>query len=176
MRSRFEHTSALLDMAESLYKGIQQPLEEEAMSPPTLLYELKFAKCVYHHHRGVLGLHTNDPNAGLVNFRTCAKNLRVLLDEEAKRSNSMLGVVLNELGNAYLQLGMTLEATDTLKESVAMLKGLRDTSNDLITMPQINLAFAYWVDRKLDEASSLFTQALDDRIEELGAEDTSSFP
>ena len=176
MRSRFEQTSSLLDMAESLYNGIQQPLKEEAMSPSTLLYELKYAKCIYHHHRGVLGLHTNDPKAGLVNFEPCVRTLRVLLDEEAKRSNSLLGVVLNELGNAYLQLGMIEEATETLNESVTMLEGLKDTTKALVTMPQINLAFAYWVGKRLDEASSLFHQTLQDRFDELGVGDTSSFP
>jgi len=163
-------------MAKCLYDGVRQSPDEEAMSPLTLLYELKFAKCVYHHHRGVLGLHTNDPNAGLVNFTTCATTLRVLLDEEAKRSNSLLGVVLNELGNAYLQLWRIPEAIKTFNESVTMLQGLKDTTRNLVTMPQINLAFAYWVDGRLDEASTLFAQTLKDRFEELGVKDTSSFP
>jgi|SRR5579871_994728 len=176
MRSRFEHTSSLLDMAESLYKGIQQPLKEESISPSTLLGELRFARCVYHHHRGVLGLHTNDPNAGLVNLIPCANDLRELLDEEAKRSNSLLGVVLNELGNAYLQLGLIQNAITTFNESIVMLKGLKDSTKNLVTMPQINLAFAYWIDGCLDEASSLFDQALNDRFEELGVDDRSSFP
>lgn len=175
MRSRFEHTRSLLDMAESLCKGIQQPLVEESMSPSTLRYELELAKCVYHHHRGGLGLHTNDPNAARVNLEPCAMKLQMLLDEEARRSNSLLGVVFNELGNAYLQLGKTLTAIETFNRSVTMLQSLRFTTKNLVTMPQINLAFAYWVDGRLDDASSLFKQALNDRFEELGVKDTSSF-
>lgn len=173
MRSRFEYTCSFLDMAESLYEGIQQL--GEAASPSTLLYELEFATCIYHHHRGVLGLHTNNPTAALVDFGTCAKVLRVFLRDESERSNLLLGVVLNELGNAYLQLWKLPEAINSLNESVTILQGLNNTTKNLTTMPQINLAFAYWVDGNLNEASSLFVQTLKDRFKELGVEDTSSF-
>ncbi|KAI4126161.1 MAG: hypothetical protein LQ341_006907 [Variospora aurantia] len=128
----------------------------------------------FHHHRGELSLHTNQPKLSLSSYSTFIQMLREQIGDQPRGTDQSLGVALNELGCAHLQNANCSEAEDCFKKSLIRL--VLSTAQQISTsMPLINLAFAYWLQGHFPKASSTFQQALEDREETYGVNDKTSF-
>ncbi|PVH80610.1 hypothetical protein DL98DRAFT_654560 [Cadophora sp. DSE1049] len=157
-------TSPILDMAQSIGEALQSDQTTGAQHP-NLDVELRTLLRLFHHHRGVIGLHTNRPEQSLTHFKTFTKMLQDVAgaDKTEGGNDQSLGVAWNELGNAYLQNHHYDQAEE-----------LSGSTKISINMPLINLAFCYWLQGRLDESGNLFQEALTDREKEYGVDDKTS--
>lgn len=142
-----------------------------------LAQELKVLLRLFHHHWGVIGLHTNRPKESLSHFQEFTEMLRQELgtDKPVAGKDQSLGVAWNELGNAYLQNEAHAEAEDCFLKSIDALRTLSKSTELSISMPLINLAFCHWIQGHLEESSAEFAQALTAREKEYGSNDKTSF-
>jgi tetratricopeptide (TPR) repeat protein len=138
-------------------------------------FDLQMIDATFHYRRGELGLHINDREHPLPDFLTCVQHLDKLLDDEAKKADSLFGVTVNELGCAYLMNWDDERGLAEFERAVAILKNLKHPSAQETTMAQINVGFVYGHLGRYDEASAIFEAALKDRRAELGEDDYSSF-
>lgn len=111
----------------------------------------------------------------LSSYRTFIQMLRDQIGDKPRHKDQSLGVAWNELGCAYMQNDDPKEAEICLKKSIDALGALEDVTRISISMPLINLAFAYWLQDRLTEAASTFEEALADREKEYGPNDRQSF-
>ncbi len=129
----------------------------------------------FHHHRGELSLHTNQPKLSLSSYNTFIQMLREQVGDQPRGKDQSLGVAWNELGCAYLQNDTPLDAGECFKKSIDPLGALEGATRISISMPLINLAFAYWLEGRFEDAASTFQDALVDREKEYGLNDETSF-
>lgn len=175
MRSSFAETPSLLNMAQVLYEALQQDSAAAKSRNLQLKHEFESLVRISHHHRGVLGLHNNKPELSLPNFQSFNNMLREKFGDKSSGTDQSLGVSWNELGNAFLQNKAWKEAKDCFLKSIDALAALDGSTRITISMPLINLAFAYWLEGQLDEAAKTFQDALNNREAEYGVDDKTSF-
>ncbi|KAL8791633.1 MAG: hypothetical protein Q9195_005782 [Heterodermia aff. obscurata] len=165
-----------LDMGEALCASLSSGRERDENSNEELHYQLKNLSRMFHHHRGVIGLHINTPKDSLSQFQIFTDMLISQFgDTHEGGTDQSLGVAWNELGNAFLQNGMWDQAEEAFMKSINALKGLEGATKISISMPLINLAFNHWLQGRLDEAAADFEEALEDREIEYGIDDKTSF-
>jgi tetratricopeptide (TPR) repeat protein len=169
-------TTSLLDMARSMCESLQKG--EKLLTPGyrILNEELETLLRLFHHHHGVIGLHTNRPKQSLTHFIQLTDMLQKKLGGNKTQggNDQSLGVAWNELGNAYLQNDAYAEAEDCFLKSIHALRSLTNSTKISINMPLINLAFCHWLQGDLDKSESVFQESLEDREREYGVNDTTS--
>ncbi|KAJ5163160.1 uncharacterized protein N7500_004990 [Penicillium coprophilum] len=138
-------------------------------------HELQMIDANFHYCRGELGLHINNREHPLPDFSQCVKQLDTLLDDDAKKADSLFGVAVNELGCAYLMNWKNDEGLIEFERAVTILQNLCHPSAQEITMGQINVGFVYGYLGRYDEALQIFEVALKERHIKLGRDDYSSF-
>lgn len=176
MRADFMETPNLLEMGESMCEALQKGNEEAHITDSELNEQLQTLRRVVYFHRGSLFLHTNKPGESLTNLREFNNMLRERFGDTVSSGKDLsLGVSWNELGNAILQNNDGKGAQECYIKSIDALAALDGATRISITMPLINLGFAYWVQGRLDEAAATFQGALEDREKEYGADDKGSF-
>ena len=175
MRGRFDDTIPLLYLAELMCDAFEVENSEDR-SPQNLKDQLAVLRRTMIYERGVKALHTNDPEISLINMIEFNKIVRNSYgDKPCGGTDQTLGVSWNELGNAYLQNNDGIEAEKCFLESKKSFQALDGATSISISMPLINLGFAAWVQGRLGEADKIFSQALADREEAYGINDTTSF-
>ena len=175
LSSSFADTEPFLAMAEEMCKRlckIDSPTNERETG---LNDDLETLLRLSFHHRGELSLHTNKPQVSLSSYRTFIQMLKDKFGDAPRGKDQSLGVAWNELGCAFLQNDTPNDAEDCFKKSIDALGSLDGASKISTSMPLINLAFAYWLQGRLDKAASTFQEALDDREREYGKNDRTSF-
>ena len=86
----------------------------------------------FHHHRGELSLHTNQPKLSLSSYNTFIQMLREQVGDQPRGKDQSLGVAWNELRCAYLQSDTPLDAEECFKKSIDSLGALEGaTRRDL---------------------------------------------
>lgn len=176
MQSRFEETRRLIDMGTAMCEALMTDTNRFHPSNQALNDELEVLFRISYHHRGAVALYTNRSDVSLPNMRKFTDLLRGKHNGDlAHGTDQSLGVAWNVLGNAFLQNGNTNEAEACFLHSIAALRALGGSDESSISMPLINLGFAYWLANKLEEALETFEKALRDREEKLGKDDTTSF-
>ncbi|KAL0937493.1 tetratricopeptide repeat domain-containing protein [Colletotrichum truncatum] len=164
--SRFSASPVLI----TFFSFLRDAVKEDE---PSL--ELQMIDATFHYRRGELGLHINDREHPLPDFSKCVELLDMLLDDDAKRSDSFYGVTVNELGCAYLMNWDDENGLVEFEKATAILKNLKKPSAQETTMAQINEGFVHGYLGRYEEASQIFDMALKDRYRELGEDDASSF-
>ncbi|KAJ6782045.1 hypothetical protein PWT90_03863 [Aphanocladium album] len=137
--------------------------------------ELQLVDASFHFHRGELEMHINNHQRPYMDLGLCVQQLETLLDEEAKRSDSYFGVAINEFGCACMMIWKNEEALREFERSYTVLRNLHQSTKQETTMAQINMAFVYDNMGHHEKAAQMFETALEERIEELGTDDYSSF-
>jgi tetratricopeptide (TPR) repeat protein len=164
--SRFSASPTML----SFFSFLRDAVREDDPS-----FELQMIDASFHYRRGELGLHINDREHPLPDFRECVKKLDILLEDDAKKADSFFGVTVNELGCAYLMNWNDEDGLAEFERAATILQNLKHPSAQETTMAQINVGFVYGYLGRYGEAAQIFETALKDRIAELGQDDYSSF-
>jgi tetratricopeptide (TPR) repeat protein len=104
-------------------------------------------------------------------YRTFIEMLNAKLGDAPRGKYQSLGVAWNELGCAWLQSDKPGEAEPCFQKSIEALGALEGATRISISMPLVNIAFAYWLQGRLEEAASTFKEALEDREREFAVND-----
>ncbi|KAK5171081.1 uncharacterized protein LTR77_004225 [Saxophila tyrrhenica] len=174
-RGDYVEAGKLIQLTEKLCKALQvdeSVFAEESSTKQEfdeLVLQLPF-------HRGALAHHTNEPRVALDELKTYIR----LLDKKPKRRQTaawrqQMAIGLNDLGVSYLQNDDAVKAEDYLEQSIAILGELSDISPNTISMPQINLGFAFSLQGRHEEAADMFERTLVKREQNYGRDDVRSF-
>lgn len=163
---QFAHSPMLL----SFFKFLREAISEDTPSSA-----LRIIDATLHQRRGMLGLHLDDREQTLLDLSQCVEEWNLLLDDQAKREDSVYGVSLNELGCAYMMNWDAKNGLLQFERSLTNLQSVTNLSFHDTTMAQINIGFAYNELGRYDEALKIFEAALKVRHAELGQNDYSSF-
>lgn len=177
MRAAYEDTEDLLSMADDMFDPLTRDYEGQQAQHQHVRDDFESQVRLFEHHRGTLALHVNRPKESLSYLKAFKRKVE---ENERKRPNGQeqdqsLGVALNELGNAYLQNNNPVLAATCFQDSLENLKPLAGATINTISMPQISLGFALWLQDELDDAETIFSQADAERAEAHGVNDTVSF-
>jgi tetratricopeptide (TPR) repeat protein len=172
MKSKFSDTLAFIELAKSILGSIMQDAEGLAHLSQEARNDLKEQMSLTYLHSGVLGRHTNDHDMSLKNHRVSVQILRDANVNEPETHR--MGVALNELGNACLQNGDTIESERCFRKSLSILQAVPNTSAGEKLIPLISLGFALWMQGRHEDAATAFQEALDARESEYGVDDTRS--
>jgi tetratricopeptide (TPR) repeat protein len=166
----------LLEMARTMCDALCKGEKGTRMEDKILNDFLETFLLLFHHHYGVLELHTNNPQQSLYHCKAFTEGLRAKFgaDRPVGGTDQSLGKAWNELGNAYLQNGSLSEAEDSFRKSIEALRCLSHSTAISINMPLINLAFCFWLQGRLQDAESTFNGALSARETVYGVDDTTS--
>ena len=129
----------------------------------------------FHHHRGELCLHINQSKMSLSSYNIFIEMVRAKTGDKVQGKDQGLGVAWNELGCAHLQNDAPFDAEECFKKSIDALGAVQGATKISTSMALINLAFAYYFENRLEDASITFRDALNDRELEYGLNDRTSF-
>lgn len=172
MQSKFDETLKLLNVADRMLLTFAKTHEP---TNGAVEKRRKDLSAIFEHHFGVLALHTNKPPDSLRHLKAHRDMLEDNYPEEYLIKDSRWGVAWNELGNAYLQNQRAITAEECFRKSINVLNSLESTTTNTLSMPQINLAFALWLQNRLEEAEEEFVAVLEQRAYAYGEDDTVSF-
>lgn len=175
MRSDFQDTIALLQMAEYMFKPLQDDEQGKQQQDEEVLEEFEEQLRLFEHHPGTLALHINRPGESLPHLKSFKAMVQEKIRQRPLGQDQRLGVAWNELGNAYLQNRYAKEAEDCFRNSIESLEVLESATTNTVSMPLISLGFALWMQDELEEAAKVFGRALADREAAYGQNDTVSF-
>lgn len=86
-----------------------------------------------------------------------------------------LALYHNEIGVAYGMNGLYDSAIGHLLKSIDFFQGMPDYDDTLLSWPQPNLGFMYWVQGRYDEAKDILLEILQVHEEAWGVDDTNTF-
>ena len=93
---------------------------------------------------------------------------------EGKR-DPMLAQAYNQAANAHMDKKMFVDAIDLYERSLAVFKSLDDFTETMTTICVANLATAYWLQRRFDDAATIVMRNLRAREAAFGPNDSESF-
>ncbi|KAL1302195.1 hypothetical protein AAFC00_002624 [Neodothiora populina] len=99
----------------------------------------------------------------------------IKIGQAEARKDMRLAISWNELGNAYMLNSAWEKGRVCFEKSIAQMNLLDDFSPLQLSLPLVNLALAYWVVGKYEDASEILTKALADREAVFGEDDGNSF-
>lgn len=173
LKSDFEDTLPFIELAEFMIKPLQKDTEGFQRLPETVQDDFREQLRLTYFHKGCLGLHNNNPAMSLPNHKAFITDLKSNLNDGSH--DNRIGLANNELGNAYLQNSLTSEAEECYRRAVELMKAPGTASAHDISMTLINLGFAVSMQGRLEEAASVFQEALDKREAAFGKDDTRNF-
>lgn len=113
----------------------------------------------------------------------CLKRFKAWIEEASTttltsddfNSQYELALYYNEVGVAYGMNGLYDAAIDHLLRSIEFFQRMPDYDDTLLSWPQPNLGFMYWVQGRYDEAKDVLLEILQVHEEEWGIDDTNTF-
>lgn len=126
--------------------------------------------------RGAEAAETNDKPTALEN-NTAFLRLRLQISKTSLvgTKDATLAQAYNQAANAHLDQRMFDTALDYYGKALEVFESLPDYSETITSICVANLATAYWLLGRLDEAHQLLLQNLRAREGEYGVDDTESF-
>lgn len=96
-------------------------------------------------------------------------------NEDTPRTDMRLGLACNQLGFAHMLLEDWAQGEIYFLRSIELLQKLDSYEPILISLPLVNLGYAYWLQGRLDEATAVLEQGVTDREGKYGDNDRVSF-
>ena len=125
---------------------------------------------------GIATAETNEHSASMIHKQ---KWLEMLLERKDKDGDPVedheLGIAYNEMGVAYGNNNSFDTATVAFHCSIDIFKRLEDYEDTMLTLPEPNLAFIYWMQGRFEDAEKLLRNSLTIQENHFGIDDTSSF-
>jgi tetratricopeptide (TPR) repeat protein len=165
-------------MAQSICESLKFRLYEQsgAFSDHGVTHaELNYTLAELYHNRGCIASDANDAVEAMKNLKSFHDMMEKELDEKTQRTDMRLGLACNELGNAYMLKEDWVEGERYFLRSIELLEKLDDFEPILISLPLVNLGYAYWLQGRLDEAVAVLVHGASAREEKYGDNDRISF-
>jgi tetratricopeptide (TPR) repeat protein len=165
-------------MAQSICESLKFRLYEHsnAFSNHIITHaELDYTLAELYHNRGCIASDANDALEAMKNLKSFHDMMQKELGGKTQRTDMRLGLACNELGNAYMLKEDWVQGERYFLRSIDLLKQLDSFEPILISLPLVNLGYAYWLQGRLDEAATVLENGVSDRETKYGADDRISF-
>lgn len=118
----------------------------------------------------------NDAQDCLRRFKAWIDNSAAAASAEVD-SNSQyeLALYYNEIGVAYGMNGLYEDAIEHLFQSIEFFQRMPDYDDTLLSWPEPNLGFMYWVQGRYDEAERVLLEILQVQEDAWGVDDQKTF-
>jgi tetratricopeptide (TPR) repeat protein len=165
------------NMAQSICESLKFRLYEypNASDHGVTHAELDYTLAELYHNRGCIASDANDAVEAMMNLETFHDMMHKELGENIQRTDMRLGLACNELGNAYMLKEDWVQGEKYFLRSIELLEQLDDFEPVVISLPLVNLGYAFWLQGRLDEAVAVLEKGVDDREAKYGIHDTNSF-
>ncbi|MCJ1307424.1 hypothetical protein MMC25_001070 [Agyrium rufum] len=177
-RGRLIDTNLYNNMAQSICESLKLQLYEYSDASPyhgVTHAELDYTLAELYHNRGVIACGASDVSEGLRYLTIFHNMMEKEFEEDTPRTDMRLGLACNELGFAYMHLEDWAQGEAYFLRSIELLKQLHDFEPVLISLPLVNLGYAYWLQGRLDEAAAVLEKGVGDRETKYGIHDRISF-
>lgn len=165
-------------MAQSICESLKFQLYEDAdaMSSHGVTHaELGYTLAELYHNRGVIACGASDLTEGLRNLTMFHNMMEKEFDDDTPRTDMRLGLACNELGFAYMLKEDWAQGEVYFLRSIELLEQLQNFEPVLISLPLVNLGYAYWLQGRLEEAAAVLERGVGDRERKYGIHDRISF-
>jgi tetratricopeptide (TPR) repeat protein len=113
----------------------------------------------------------------------CLKRFKVWIEASGTKSSKLddfnsqyeLALYYNEIGVAYGMNGMYELAIDHLLKSIEYFQSMPDYEDTLLSWPEPNLGFMYWVQGRFEEAKQVLLEILQVQEDAWGPDDQKTF-
>jgi hypothetical protein len=179
-RGRLIDTNLYNNMAQSICESLKFQLYQRSDTDTTLSNGvnhagLDFTLAELYHNRGVIACGASDVLEGLKNLTKFHSMMEKEFKEETPRIDMRLGLACNELGFAYMLKEDWAQGEKYFLRSIDLLKQLEDFEPVLLSLPLVNLGYAYWLQGRLDDAAEVLERGVGDRETKYGNNDRISF-
>jgi tetratricopeptide (TPR) repeat protein len=147
--------------------------QEIAEAQPCWNDEIRRLFVAIHYCRGSEASQSNQPVLCLEQFEKLIKICREACEASGKPDED-LASAYNEVGVAYMMNKRYSEGKEHFLKSIEIYRGLDDYSTDMTAFPSANLGLAYWLLNQYDRAIEILQEALRDREETFGQNDSES--
>jgi hypothetical protein len=177
-RGRLIDTNLYNNMAQSICESLKFQLYEnsEASSCHGVTHaELGYTLAELYHNRGVIACGASDVSEALRNLKIFHDMMQKEFQEDTPRVDMRLGLACNELGFAYMLKEDWAQGEVYFLRSIELLQQLHNFEPILISLPLVNLGYAYWLQGRLNEATAVLEKGIGDREAKYGIHDRISF-
>ncbi|KAH7380831.1 hypothetical protein BKA64DRAFT_630742 [Cadophora sp. MPI-SDFR-AT-0126] len=177
-RGRLVDTNLYNNMAQSICESLKCQLDvpSDAFSSHGVTHaELDYTVAELYHNRGVIACGASDATEGLRNLKIFHDMMEKEFKVESPRTDMRLGLACNELGFAYMLKEDWAQGEIYFQRSIELLQKLHDFEPILVSLPMVNLGYAYWLQGRLSEAAAVLEKGVSDREEKYGIHDRISF-
>ena len=177
-RGRLIDTNLYNNMAQSICESLKFQLYENSddLSCHGVTHaELGYTLAELYHNRGVIACGASDVSEGLKNLKIFHDMMQKAFEEDTPRTDMRLGLGCNELGFAYMLKEDWAQGEVYFLRSIELLQQLHNFEPILISLPLVNLGYAYWLQGRLDEAAAVLEKGVGDRETKYGIHDRISF-
>ena len=177
-RGRLIDANLYNNMAQSICESLKFQLYEHshAFSDNGVTHaELDSTLAELYHNRGVIACGASDISEALRNLTIFHDMMQKEFGENTQRTDMRLGLACNELGFAYMLREDWTQGEAYFLRSIELLQQLDDFEPVLISLPLVNLGYAYWLEGRLDEAAKVLERGVGDRERKYGIHDRISF-
>jgi tetratricopeptide (TPR) repeat protein len=113
----------------------------------------------------------------------CLKRFQAWIEASETKSSNLddfnsqyeLALYYNEIGVAYGMNGMYALAIDHLLKSIEYFQSMSDYDDTLLSWPEPNLGFMYWVQGRFEEAKQVLLEILQVQEDAWGPDDQKTF-
>ncbi|RDW60544.1 hypothetical protein BP6252_11927 [Coleophoma cylindrospora] len=177
-RGRPVESNLFNNMAQSICESLKFRLYEtpNAFSDDSVTHaELDYVRAELYHNRGCIASDANDAVEAMNNLRSFHHMMEKEFGNNTHRTDMRLGLACNELGNAYMLKEDWVQGEKYFLQSIDLLEQLDKYEPVLISLPLVNLGYAYWLQGRLAEAMAVLEKGIHDREEKYGVHDRISF-
>lgn len=177
-RGRPIESNLFNNMAQSICESLKFRLYESpnAFSNQGVTHaELDYVRAELYHNRGCIASDANDAVEAMNNLKSFHHMMQKELGNKTGHNDMRLGLACNELGNAYMLKEDWIQGEKYFLQSIDLLQQLDQYEPVLISLPLVNLGYAYWLQGRLDEAAVVLERGIRDREEKYGFQDRISF-
>ncbi|KAK0122810.1 hypothetical protein ONS96_009843 [Cadophora gregata f. sp. sojae] len=177
-RGRLVDTNLYNNMAQSICESLKCQLDVPSDVGPShgvTHAELDYTLAELYHNRGVIACGSSDSMEGLRNLKIFHDMMEKQFNKETPRTDMRLGLACNELGFAYMLKEDWAQGEVYFQRSIELLQQLDEYEPVLISLPMVNLGYAYWLQGRLSDAADVLEKGVSDREEKYGIQDRISF-
>lgn len=153
-------------MAQSIVEKLRLSWDAQVMSDFNRSQNIKRLDVVLaeiHHNSGCVGTETNDPAGTLKHFKIFNEMMMREIGDGPQGQDVRLAISWNELGNAYMMNAMWGKGEECFKKSMSTIKRVDDWSWISMSLPFVNLGYAYLMMGRLEDAERTLLEGLGHR-------------
>lgn len=177
-RGRPVESNLFNNLAQLICKSLKYRLDEQSHSNSDRILthsDLDYTLAELFHNRGCIASDANDAVEAMKNLTNFHQMMVAELGNKTQHTDMRLGLACNELGNAYMLKEDWVQGERYFQQSIDSLSKLDNFEPVSLSLPMVNLGYAFWLQGRLEEAMIVLRKGISDREAKYGENDRISF-